>query len=316
MHLVDKIISSIDQFQRKHSFFGFIYAVIKKYGEDNASYHSALLTYYAVLSLFPLLIVFTTVTQLLHSHHALHARLVSGLNSYFPIIGSQLQESVHSPKKTGIALVISLLVTLYGATGGASALQYSFNSLWHIPPAKQTSFPKSTIRNFGIILTAGLGFIITAVLTGYTAFLGHSILVTLLNTLLSVLILWGVFINLFKLAITGNKSTAEVAVGAACVAVGIQILQTLGSAILAHELKSLRNMSDTFALVLALMFWLYLQAEVILYGTEIEVIRQGHLFPRSLRPPLTNADKQSYTNYAQGRRFNKNETVHVKFHKS
>src|SRR5581483_515265 len=206
MHLVSRIIKAIDRYQRTHSFIGFVYAVIKKYGDDNGSYQSSVLTYYTVLSIFPLLIVFTTVTQLLlHSHSGLHAKIASGLNRYFPIIGNQLQEAVHSPRKTGIALAISLLVTLYGALGGASALQFSVNSLWHIPPVKRPPFIQSTIRSFGIILTAGAGFIISAVLAGYTTILGHSPEVRILNSLLSFFILWGTFVMLFKLATAGNR---------------------------------------------------------------------------------------------------------------
>ena len=314
MQLVSRIIKAIDHFQRRHTAIGFIYAIVKKYGEDNGSYQSSILTYYTVLSLFPLLIVFTTVTQLtLRSHHTLHERLVTALNHYFPIIGSQLQESVHSPKKTGIALVISLLITLYGALGGAGALQFSVNSLWHIPPAKQPSFIKGTIRSLGIIMAAGIGFVVSAVLAGYTAILGHSIEIRSFNFVFSSFLLWVTFIILFKFAVTGNKSARSVAVGAGFVAVGIELLQTLGSVILAHELKGLSNMSDTFALVIALLFWIYLQAEVILYGVEIDVIRQGHLFPRSLQLPLTEADKRTYTSYAQGRRLTNNENVSVGF---
>jgi membrane protein len=316
MNLIQRIIKGVDEFQRNHTPVGFTYAIIKKYGQDNGGYQSAIITYYAVLSLFPLLIVFTTVSQLvLRSHPDLHAKVVSGLNRYFPIIGNQLQEAVHSPKKAGVALLISSLITLYGARGVASALQFSINSLWHIPPTKQPSFPKNTIRSLGILFTGGIGFVVAAVLAGYTAILGHSIEVRILSIVISMLVLWGTFIFIFKLALSGNKPPRRVAIGAAFVAVGIQLLQTLGSTILAHELKSLRNMSDTFALVIALMFWIYLQAEIILYGVEIDAVRHYHLFPRSLQPPLTDADKVAYASYAQGRRLTSGERVKVKFHK-
>lgn len=316
MRFMNRIIKAVDQYQRKNAPLGFIYALIKKYGQDNGGYQSSIITYYAVLSLFPLLIVFTTLSELaLRSHHALHTRVVNALNRYFPIIGNQLQQSVHSPRRAGIALGVSLLITLYGALGGASALQFSINSLWHIPPVRQPSYLKNTLRGFGIVIVAGIGFVVAAVLAGYTAILGRGIEVRLLSIIISMLVLWGTFILLFKLAISGNKSVKSVAIGAGFVAVGIQLVQTLGTTILAHELKSLSNMSDTFALVIALMFWLYLQAQIILYGVEIDVIREDHLFPRSLQPPLTDADKLAYTNYAEGHRQTLDESVRVKFRK-
>lgn len=316
MQPINWLIRTFDQYQRKHISLSFMYAVIKKYGEDQGGYHGAIITYYGVLSLFPLLIVFTTVSQLLfRAHQDTRLHLANVLNRYFPIIGSQLQQAVHSPKKAGIALVVSLLITLYGARGGANALRFSINALWHIPPAKQPPFFQSFLRSFSIILTAAFGFAFASVLAGYTAILGHSFEVKLLSAAISATILWGTFIILFKLAIAGNKSVQSVAVGAVVVAVGIQLVQTLGSTILAHELKSLSNMSDTFALVIALLFWVYLQAQIILYGVEIDVVRAFHFYPRSVQPPLTEADRGTYASYAQGGKLTAGESVNVRFSK-
>ena len=40
---------------------GFIYGVVKKFGDDQAGYLAALIAYYAFFSLFPLLLVFVTI---------------------------------------------------------------------------------------------------------------------------------------------------------------------------------------------------------------------------------------------------------------
>ena len=38
----------------------------------------------------------------------------------------------------------------------------------------------------------------------------------------------------------------------------------------------------TFAVVLGLMAWLYLQAELTLYAIEVDVVRARHLWPRTM----------------------------------
>lgn len=314
MNLITKTLRNIDASQRKHSLFGFIYAVVKKYGEDNAGYLGAVITYYGLLSLFPLLIVFTSLSQLLlRNDPSLRNRLSSSVTHYFPIIGNQLQQGIHSPKRTGIALIISLLVMLYGARGIASAFQYSLNSLWHTPSFKQPPFLKNLARSFGIIGAGGIGLIAAVFLSSYTVALGHAIVIKILATLLSVVILWLMFIILFKLAVAGHKHIHSVITGAAVAAVGIQILQTGGGAILAHELKGLNNIYGTFALVIGLLFWIYLQAEVVLYAAEVQVVKNYHLFPRSLQGSLTDSDKLAYTRYAKGTRQNKDEKIDVHF---
>jgi membrane protein len=314
MNSIQKLLKKIDNFQRSHTVVGFPYAVVKKYGEDHGGYQSALITYYGLLSLFPLLIVFTAVTQLvLKNDPALQARISHSVAQYFPIVGNQLQKGVHSPSKTGLALAISLLITLYGARGGASALQYAISSLWHVPKVEHPPFLKNMLRSFGIIFGGGLGLVGAAVISGYTNILGRGPGIRVLASLISVLILWVTFAILFKLAIAGNKSFKNVAVGSGIAAIGIQILQTLGGVILGHQLKGLDSAYGTFALVIGLLFWIYLQAQVILYAVEVDVVRAYKLFPRSLQEPLTAADKLALSQNAQAQTQYKYQSVDVSF---
>jgi YihY family inner membrane protein len=314
MNAITKIIRSIDEFQRKNLVFGFIYALVKKYGTDNASYLAALITYYGILSLFPLLIVFTTVSQLLLKNDAaLRLKLSTSVSHYLPIIGTQLQHNIHSSSKTGLALIIGLLITLYGARGGASAVQYAMSSIWYVPQTKQPAFAKNILRSFGIIFAGGIGLMAATIISGYTTFLGHTIVTKVLALLISCIILWVTFICIIQLAIPIHKKIKQIMLGAAIAAIGLQILQTVGSALLAHELKSFNSTYGTFALVIGLMFWIYLQAEVILYAANVDVIRAYHLFPRSLQNPLTIADKRAYRRAARAQSRHKSEQLDIHF---
>jgi membrane protein len=314
MKLLDRFIKNIDNYQQRHTVPSFLYAIIKKYGQDNGSYQSAIITYYGLLSLFPLLIVFTSFTQLILKNDArLRARLSLSASHYFPVIGGQLQKTVHDPRGTGVVLVISLLITLYGARGVASALQYTISNLWKVPIVKQPPFLKNISRSLGIILIGGLGFIIAATFSSYTASLSHNIIIKILTVLLSALILWATFIFVFKLAIAGRKSVQDVIVGAAIAAVGIQVLQSVGGLILKHELKSLNSDYGTFALVIGLLFWIYLQAQVILYAIEVDVIRKYHLFPRSITNDITDYDKLTYKKNAKANKQHVDEKIKVDF---
>jgi membrane protein len=56
----------------------------------------------------------------------------------------------------------------------------------------------------------------------------------------------------------------------------------------------------TFAVVLGLLGWLYLQAELTLYAVEANVVRAYRLWPRSITPPpYTEPDRHAYQLYAQ-----------------
>lgn len=95
-----------------------------------AGYQAALLTYYAFLSLFPLLLILTTVTQLISSNNlALQSSIVHGVTDYFPILGSQLSSHIHGLHKNGLALIIGLFIILYGARGVADVFRRGVNQI-------------------------------------------------------------------------------------------------------------------------------------------------------------------------------------------
>jgi hypothetical protein len=63
-----------------------------------------------------------------------------------------------------------------------------------------------------------------------------------------------------------------------------------------HQLRHAQAIAGFFGVVLGLMAWLALQATVIVYAIEADVVRVKKLWPRSLiQPPLNPADKAYYT---------------------
>jgi len=73
----------------------------------------------------------------------------------------------------------------------------------------------------------------------------------------------------------------------------------LGGVLVEHSLRNTSKEYGTFALVLGLLAFLYLAAQVTLYASELNVVRARHLWPRGLvQPPLTPADKEVLSSIA------------------
>ena len=69
-----------------------------------------------------------------------------------------------------------------------------------------------------------------------------------------------------------------------------------------------------FAIVLGLMSWLFLSAQVILYGAEVNVVRARRLWPRSiLQPPLTEADQRAHIDLAKQEERGPEQAINVEF---
>lgn len=294
MQLINKTITKLDQFQQRYHFTGFLYAVIKKYGEDQAGYQSALFTYYAFLSLFPLLLVLTTITGLLAgSHPQLQRDIIHATVSYFPGFGKQLV--VGGLHKSGLALVVGIIFTFYGARGVADAFRNGVNHIWHVPITKRDGFPKSILKSLTIIVTGGLGLILAAVCSGLAAAAGHGPLFRVLPVLVNVGILFGLFSWLMNICLPQHISFKNGRSGALTAAVGLVLLQTFGTLLLSRQLKNLDAVYSYFALSLGLLFWLYLQAQVIYYSVVVAAVHTQKLWPRSLdASKLTAADKRAY----------------------
>jgi YihY family inner membrane protein len=300
-NILQRLVSRIDLFQQRHPTFGIPYAIIKKYGDDEAGHQGALLAYYGFASLFPLLIVATSLIDLATRHNqVLRVRLLESIGNYFPAIGNDLQSSIHASGKSGIGLAIGLLITLYGARGVADAVRHAMDHVWQVPHPKRVGFPKGLFKSFGLIAGAGMGMLLAAFLSSYATAFGHSFAWRMFISLTSLFILFWTFCFIFRYATSSNHKLHDNFPGAIIAAVGLQILQTIGGYLITHQLKNLNGLNAQFAVVLALLFWLYLQAQVFLYAAEINTVRTLRLWPRSITSkPLTAADKRAFQLYAK-----------------
>src|SRR3981189_161958 len=90
-------LHAFDRFQQRRKRFSFIVAVIKKFADDQAGQLAALISYYAFVSLFPLLLVFVTVLGfILQNDPPEEQRILNGALGQIPLIRDQL--TLHSLK--------------------------------------------------------------------------------------------------------------------------------------------------------------------------------------------------------------------------
>lgn len=301
MNFIQKMINQLDAFQRRHRSTGFLFGVVKKYGDDEAGYQAALLTYYGFLSLFPLLLVATTIIDWLASGHAgLRDTVTSSLNTYFPALGNQLSSHIGTMHKTGVALVVGLLGTVYGARGVADAFRHGINHIWHVPKSKRLGFPQSQLRSLAIIIVGGLGFLLAATLAGFATAAGHGWEFKAVSLIINLLIMFGLFVFFIKIGLPMEIRFQQIRLGAAIAALGFVILQTLGGYVITHQMKNLSSLYSSFAVVLGLLFWIYLQSQLFFYAMEAATVSDKKLWPRSLTGnDLTEADKRLYAHLAK-----------------
>ncbi len=306
MKLIDDLIDRADDLQRRRPVLAFPLAVWKKFADDRARDLAALIAYYSFVAIFPLLLVLVTVLDLVLRHQpGLREDLVNSALSAYPVIGPQISSNVSPLQSTGVALVVGIVGALLGARGIAMAMQNALNSVWAVPQERRPAFPWSMLRGIGLIAVIGIGQIVTVVLSGIAGGLGHLLTGAPAEAgtiALAFFLNIGVFWVAFRLATAAEVSWRQLFLGAVLSAASWQVLQVLGGFIVGRSLQHSSALYGVFGIVLGLLAWLYLQAQITLYAAEACAVRAWRLWPRSLRPPPTEQDRHAYERYARADR--------------
>ena len=315
------VTAAFDRFQQRHRVVGYPLAVVYKFFDDSGSYLAAMIAYYAFVSLFPLLLLGTTILGfVLTGHPELQKEILNSAVTRIPLIGKNLTD----PRGIGGGiggLVVGVIGSLYGGLGIGQAAQYAMNQAWAVPRHHRPNPLKARLRSLLLLSTAGVGVVASAVLSTVGASHAGS-LQTVARVLVlagSVLINIGVFVFAFRLAAERDLTVRDVVPGAILAGLVWQLLQTFGVIYANRVVSHASETNKVFATVLGMLAFLYLAGTALVFCVEVNVVRVKRLYPRSLLTPftddveLTAGDEKAYRGQAQAQRFKTSEQIDVTF---
>ncbi|GAB3792544.1 YihY/virulence factor BrkB family protein [Nocardioides ungokensis] len=314
----------LDRGQRQFPPLSIPIAVVYKYFDDQGNYLAAILTYYAFIAIFPLLLLASSILGfVLQGRPELQQEVLSSTLSQFPIIGDQLGRPEGLQGSTA-GVVVGALAALYGALGLGTAIQNAMNVAWSVPRNSRPNPILLRLKSLLLLVTAGAAVVTVTVLStlvSRTSVIDGSLNVWLswLVQILTVVVIGLILTLLFRVAAARRHSWRSAAPGAFTLAVLWQLLQYLGAWYVTHVLGETSSMNKTFALVLGLIGLLYVGAVMGMLGIEVNVVLARRLWPRALLTPftdsvdLTEADRRAYTFYARAQRHKGFENVEVTF---
>jgi membrane protein len=295
-------LQAADRFQQRHRVLAFPVAVWSKFNDDQAGNLAALIAYYAFAALFPLLLILVTVLNIvLKNSPSLRNDLLTSAVAQYPVIGPQIKNNLGEIPGTGLPLFFGVVFLLIGSRGVAGAMQNALCAVWGIKKENRPGFPVSHLWAFALVFTVGTGFVVTTFLSGVAGGIGNLIngVVAYLGTLAVSLILnVGMFWLTFKMATAWQVPWRQLRTGAVLAAVCWQVLQVVGGYVIGHQLRRASELYGTFGIVLGLLTWLFLQAEVTLYAAEVDVVLARRLWPTSVLPAQTSESAGEYEDEA------------------
>jgi YihY family inner membrane protein len=272
-----------DEFQQTKPALALPLGIVKKFGDDEGGSMVSLIAYRAFFSLFPLLLLMTTVLgYVLAGNEDLRKEVVNGTLSQFPIIGNQLKGGELTG--SGVALAVGLVGSVLAGIGVVLETESTFNRCWGVPKAAERGFVGSRLRAIALLVVLGGLAVVSTIVSGLAAggadFVGAGgkVLGLVVATVLNLF----VFGAVFRLLTTDTVETRALIPGIVVATIGWEILQVAGGWYISHEVKNASAVYGTFALVIGLLAWIHLGAMFVVLGAETNVVRTRRLWPRSM----------------------------------
>jgi YihY family inner membrane protein len=287
-------------------------AVVRKFGNDQAGSLAALVAYYGFVSLFPLLLVMTTILGfVLQGNPGAQSSVEHSVLGQFPVIGGQIR--LHALGGHVAALVIGLITSLLGGLGVTQAAQNALDRVWAVPFKDRPDFLRSRLRGLALLGVMGLLFLISSAISGLVSGLGGPGL-KVAGIVISLAVNFLLFLAAFRFLTAAAVPTRCLWIGVAVAAAFWEILQFFGGIYINHVYRHASSTYSQFALVIALLVWLHLGAQLTLYAAEVNVVVTRKLYPRSLLgPPEAPADEETLRALAKVEERHEREQVDVTF---
>ena len=276
-----RLMTAIDGWQRHVRWAGVPYAVLKKFGDDNANLLVVALAWYGFTAIFPLLLVVVTLFGFIGAQ-SIGTTIVSTLHQ-FPVIGTDFNPASRTALHGSAAgLVVGLIGLLYGAQGVTQTAQLAMASVWNVPMYERTGFLPRLGRSLAGLCIIGGTFVVNAFVTGYAtgAAAGWAIRIPVLAGLL--VLNAGLFFAGFTALTAKVIGPRGLLPGAIAAAVAFTALITLGTGLINHQLKNASNTYGTFGTVIGIVAFLLLLAKLTLYAAELNPVLARGLYPRAL----------------------------------
>jgi membrane protein len=279
----------------------------REFLEDSALRHGAALSYYATISLAPLLLLLLALAGLIFDRTAVADALVDQMRGLMGESGAEVAGNViANAQQSGGALqaVTGFVVLLFGASGVFVQLQESMNTIWEVKPSPRQGlwgFLRKRLLSFGIVLSLGFLLLISLAVSAGLAALnrryieplpGAAVLWHALYLVVSIAVFTLLFAALFKYLPDVSIFWRDVWWGALVTA----LLFTIGKFLIGMYLgrTTIAAAYGAAGSLVLLLVWIYYSSLIVLLGAEFTQVlarrskmtsRPESIRKRSMRNP-------------------------------
>jgi YihY family inner membrane protein len=293
--LPERAVRRFDALHNEHVVLGYPVAVIRKYADDRGSAFAALMTHYAFLALFPLVVLMLTVLDhVAAGDEAFRERIVDSVSEQLPVIGEMLQDEAEPLAVGSVLVVLSIAGLLWGATGMYNSAQLGMSQIWNVEGVERPGFVGRLWRSLALFATLGAGVLVSAAAWWSGLFVPPTVAIHA-TSVVGVVLLNAVFLLIgLRIVTPPTIRTRHLLLPAVVSGVAWEVLRFLGQWIVVRQLEQQDQLYGIFAAVLVTIAWLDLVARGVVLGVQASVVWVNDLWPRRLaQPPFTEADREA-----------------------
>jgi membrane protein len=265
----------------------FFIALIRNLGRDDISNTAASISYFAFLSLFPLLLGLLAIFSLFLPPDIIRNELIKFVSQYLPGSLGILQGSIGDILRfRGVLGLVGVLGLLWSGTGVFSAVTHSINKAWGIP--YQHPFYIKKPRELGMVAGTGLLFLLSLGTSTLLTHLGQvqlpvsGVLVKVLTGVLAFIFSLVVFMLVHKLSPVIWLSWRYIWPGAVLSTILFEVAKTFFVFYL-NTFSRYDIVYGSIASVIVSLVWIYYSAFILLLGAEFSALlfklkREGKAF--------------------------------------
>jgi membrane protein len=252
--------------------------------DDQMTHHAAALTYYALMSLFPAVLLAISLLGLVGQYPATYDAIIGYLREVVPRsalapLDSSLRGALQSKGTAATALAISVVVALYGTTGLLEAVRRALNVVHGVRVGR------SFLRRKAIDAASTVVLMVLILVSLVLVFVGGGFAEDLLGFLglgpaaaqvwsiarwpAAVAVAMLVFAFIYTVTPDVARGPFRRVVPGAAVGVLLWLLASAGFSIYVSRIADVGALYGAFAGAIVLVVWLWLTNVALLFGAEL-----------------------------------------------
>lgn len=267
--------------QRSRGVLEILQWAVRNYIQARAGEGAASIAYYALFSLFPLLLVLVSILGYLLVNVEAPDQVLEFITQVIPIARPYIQENLLNilEQRSSIGL-IGLTILVLAASSVFMTLARNINRAW--PGAPAHGYLRGRLLAIGMIGVISLLLILSVLVTTVLRLLDRfnvpfqgsyqiydTLSWALVSTLLPWLLAFLIFLSLYKWVPNTNVKRSEAFWGALVATVGWELSALLFRWYFSSGLAQYELLYGSLGTIIGLMTWIFLSAAITLFGAHV-----------------------------------------------